>query len=182
MLINVYKVYTGPLSVQAQYSRLCPISSSFRYNGSLVTWTVVCLTADKFKPLIRSKSIPIPVFSRILSARTTHRKHSLAQTTQKTRVTCQTASWFVRYQHWEWRERHRKHSPMEYCCICSNKYLVNYARESHVGLHVNCSLFSSDFSQNLYVSTNFIRTPQKEILWKYRIYSYSGVLLCVRDG
>jgi hypothetical protein len=37
MLINVYKIYTGPLSIQAQYSRLCPISSSFRYNGSLVT-------------------------------------------------------------------------------------------------------------------------------------------------
>jgi hypothetical protein len=35
MLINVYKIYTGPLSVQAQYSRLCPISSSFRYNGWL---------------------------------------------------------------------------------------------------------------------------------------------------
>jgi hypothetical protein len=51
-LINVYTIYTGPLSVQAQYSRLCPISSSFRYNSSLVTWTVVCLTADKFKPLI----------------------------------------------------------------------------------------------------------------------------------
>jgi hypothetical protein len=25
-------IYTGPLSVQAQYSRLCPVSSSFRYN------------------------------------------------------------------------------------------------------------------------------------------------------
>jgi hypothetical protein len=37
MLINVYKIYTGPLSVQAQYSRLCSISSSFRYNGSLAT-------------------------------------------------------------------------------------------------------------------------------------------------
>jgi hypothetical protein len=33
-----------PLSAQAQYSRFFPISSSFRYNGSLVTWTVVCLT------------------------------------------------------------------------------------------------------------------------------------------
>jgi hypothetical protein len=36
--------------------RLCPISSSFRYNGRLVTWTVVCLTAAKFKPLIFSVS------------------------------------------------------------------------------------------------------------------------------
>jgi hypothetical protein len=52
MLINVYKIYTGPLSVQAQYSRFCPIFSSFRYNDSLVTWTAVCLTAAKFKPLI----------------------------------------------------------------------------------------------------------------------------------
>jgi hypothetical protein len=43
---------TTPLSVQAQYSRLCTISTSFRYNGSLVTWTVVCLTVAKFKPLI----------------------------------------------------------------------------------------------------------------------------------
>jgi hypothetical protein len=33
VLINVHKIYTGPLSVQAQYSRLCLISSSFRYNG-----------------------------------------------------------------------------------------------------------------------------------------------------
>jgi hypothetical protein len=31
MLINVYEIYTGHLSVQAQYSRFCPISSSFRY-------------------------------------------------------------------------------------------------------------------------------------------------------
>jgi hypothetical protein len=56
MLINVYTIYTGPRSVQAQYSRLCPISSSFHYNDSLVTWTVVCLTATKFKPLILSMS------------------------------------------------------------------------------------------------------------------------------
>jgi hypothetical protein len=38
MLINVYKIYTGPVSVQVQYSRLCPISSSFRYNGSLFSF------------------------------------------------------------------------------------------------------------------------------------------------
>jgi hypothetical protein len=34
---NVHTICTGPLSVQAQYSRLCPISSSFHYNSSLVT-------------------------------------------------------------------------------------------------------------------------------------------------
>jgi hypothetical protein len=31
-----------------------PILSTLRYNGSLVTWTVVSLTAAKFKPLIFS--------------------------------------------------------------------------------------------------------------------------------
>jgi hypothetical protein len=35
----VYTTYTGPLSVQAQYSRSCPIISSSCYNSSLVTWT-----------------------------------------------------------------------------------------------------------------------------------------------
>jgi hypothetical protein len=40
------------LSVQAQYSSSCPIISSSCYNSSLVMWTVVCLTAAKFKPLI----------------------------------------------------------------------------------------------------------------------------------
>jgi hypothetical protein len=43
MIWHSYKIYTRPLSVRAQYSRLCPISGSFRYNGSLVTWTVVYL-------------------------------------------------------------------------------------------------------------------------------------------
>jgi hypothetical protein len=46
----VYITYTEPLSVQAQYSRLCPIISSSCYNIILVTWTVVCLTTAKFKP------------------------------------------------------------------------------------------------------------------------------------
>jgi hypothetical protein len=54
MIWQSYAIYTRPLSVRAQYSRLCPISGSFRYNGSLVTWTVVCLTAAKFKPLVFS--------------------------------------------------------------------------------------------------------------------------------
>jgi hypothetical protein len=48
----VYTIYTSPPSVQAQYSRSCPIISSSCYNGSLITWTVLCLTAAKFKPLI----------------------------------------------------------------------------------------------------------------------------------
>jgi hypothetical protein len=48
----MYTTYTRPLSVQAQYSRSCTIVSSSCYNSSLVTWTVVCLTAAKFKPLI----------------------------------------------------------------------------------------------------------------------------------
>jgi hypothetical protein len=48
----VYTIYTRPRSVQAQYSRSCPIISCSGYNGSLVAWTVVCLTAAKFKPHI----------------------------------------------------------------------------------------------------------------------------------
>jgi hypothetical protein len=54
MVLNVYTIYTRPLSVRARYSRLCLISGSFRYNGSLVTWTVLCLTVAKFKPLLFS--------------------------------------------------------------------------------------------------------------------------------
>jgi hypothetical protein len=55
----VYTTYTRPLSVQAQYSRSCLIISSSCYNSTLVTWTVVCLTAAKFKPLI----FPVSWFS-----------------------------------------------------------------------------------------------------------------------
>jgi hypothetical protein len=51
-VLHDIKIYTWPLSVRAQYSRLCPISGSFRYYGSLDTWTVVCLTVTKFKPLV----------------------------------------------------------------------------------------------------------------------------------
>jgi hypothetical protein len=40
-VLHGYDIYTWPLSVRAQYSRLCPTSGSFRYNGSLVTWMVV---------------------------------------------------------------------------------------------------------------------------------------------
>jgi hypothetical protein len=54
--MNVYTTYTRPLSVRAQYSRKCPIISSYCYSSSLVTWTVICLTAAKFKPLIFSVS------------------------------------------------------------------------------------------------------------------------------
>jgi hypothetical protein len=45
---HIQVLYQG----QGQYSRSCPINSSSCYNGSLVTWTVVSLTAAKFKPLI----------------------------------------------------------------------------------------------------------------------------------
>jgi hypothetical protein len=65
----------GLLSVQAQYNRSCPIISSSCYNSSLVTWTVVCLTAAKFKPLILF-SVTTDGESYILSARIIHRKHS----------------------------------------------------------------------------------------------------------
>jgi hypothetical protein len=48
----VCTIYTRPLSAQAQYKRSCPFICILRYNSSLNTWTVVRLTAAKFKPLI----------------------------------------------------------------------------------------------------------------------------------
>jgi hypothetical protein len=62
MLLNVcvYIQYIQSLlSFQGQYSRSCPVFISSHYNGSLVTWTVVCLTAAKFKPLV----FPVSVFA-----------------------------------------------------------------------------------------------------------------------
>jgi hypothetical protein len=56
-----YIQYTRPmpLLVQARYSILCPVRSSSGYNGSSVTWTVVCLTAAKLKPLYGLRICPI---------------------------------------------------------------------------------------------------------------------------
>jgi hypothetical protein len=48
----IYTIYTRPRLVQTEYSRSCPTICCSCYNGSLGTWTVVCLTATKFKPLI----------------------------------------------------------------------------------------------------------------------------------
>jgi hypothetical protein len=45
----------------------------------------------------------------------------MEQTTQKTRVTCQTASSLVRYQHWAWRGRQKKDSFI-YCCVLALVY------------------------------------------------------------
>jgi hypothetical protein len=45
----------------------------------------------------------------------------MAQTIEKTRVTCETASSLVRYQHWAWRERHRIHNVF-YCCMLERVY------------------------------------------------------------
>jgi hypothetical protein len=53
-VLHDYTIYTWPLSVRAQYSRLCPISGSFCNNGSQVTWMVVWLTAAKFKHFVFS--------------------------------------------------------------------------------------------------------------------------------
>jgi hypothetical protein len=53
-MFYVYAMYTRPLSAQAQYSRSCQNICSLRYNSSLDTWTVVGLTAAKFKPLMFS--------------------------------------------------------------------------------------------------------------------------------
>jgi hypothetical protein len=70
----MYIKYTRPLSVQAQYNIPCPSISCSCYNDSLVTWTVVCLTAVKFKPpLLKCKH------SRYIdAARTTHRYRASA--------------------------------------------------------------------------------------------------------
>jgi hypothetical protein len=48
----VYTIYARPLSVQAKHSRSCSVFRSFRYNGSQITSTAVCLTIAKFKPHI----------------------------------------------------------------------------------------------------------------------------------
>jgi hypothetical protein len=52
--IYIY-IYTGLLSVQAQYSRLCNLKSSSGHI-SLITLMVIRLTTPKFKPLIFSVS------------------------------------------------------------------------------------------------------------------------------
>jgi hypothetical protein len=108
--MNVYTTYTRPLSVRAQYSRKCPIFSSYCYNSSLVTWTVVCLTAAKFKPRIFSVSgFALSNVANCSQLQRDTRYIDSARTTQKTRVTCQTACSLGRYQHWAWRGPHRKH-------------------------------------------------------------------------
>jgi hypothetical protein len=71
----LYTIYTRPLSVQAQYSRSCPIINCSCYNGSLLTWTVVCLTASKFKPL-RFLWITSKLVSVITSRHGPRTKHS----------------------------------------------------------------------------------------------------------
>jgi hypothetical protein len=50
-MFYVYAIYTRPLSTQVQYSRS---RQSLRYSSSLDTWTVVRLTATKFKPVMFS--------------------------------------------------------------------------------------------------------------------------------
>jgi hypothetical protein len=48
-MFYVYAINTWPLSAQAQYSRSC---HNLCYNSSLDTWTVLRLTAAKFKPVM----------------------------------------------------------------------------------------------------------------------------------
>jgi hypothetical protein len=50
-----FSIYTSPPSVQALQSISC-LSYLSCHNGSVVTWTVVSLTAAKFKPLVFSVS------------------------------------------------------------------------------------------------------------------------------
>jgi hypothetical protein len=52
--VYVYAIYTRPMAAQTQNSRSCHNICSLGYNGSLDTWSVVRLTAAKFKPLIFS--------------------------------------------------------------------------------------------------------------------------------
>jgi hypothetical protein len=49
-IYNIYKASVSPGSVQ----QIMPYFGSHRYNGSLDTWTVLFLTAAKFKTLIFS--------------------------------------------------------------------------------------------------------------------------------
>jgi hypothetical protein len=48
----VFTTYTRHLSVQAHYSRSCPIISSSCYSSGLVTWTFLWPTAANFKIFI----------------------------------------------------------------------------------------------------------------------------------
>jgi hypothetical protein len=50
--IHVCTIYTRTLAVSAWHSRSCSNSCSSCYNGCLVTWTVLCLTAAMLKPLV----------------------------------------------------------------------------------------------------------------------------------
>jgi hypothetical protein len=43
--LHMYIQYIQGLSLQAQYNWLCPVLIISLYNGSVVIWTVVCLTA-----------------------------------------------------------------------------------------------------------------------------------------
>jgi hypothetical protein len=58
MLLKIlsFALYTNPLSLQALAKQIMPVLRILCYNGSLVTSTIVRLTAAKFKPLIFSIS------------------------------------------------------------------------------------------------------------------------------
>jgi hypothetical protein len=69
----------------------------------------------------------------------------MAQTTQKTRVTCQTASSLVRYQHWVWRSRHRKHS-LIYCFMLDYVYrAVAWQRVDQICYNTYCLFLINNF-------------------------------------
>jgi hypothetical protein len=55
--MHVYTTYTRPLSVQAQYSRSCPIISSYCYNSSLCLCLCLCLSLS----LILQPTVSRPV-------------------------------------------------------------------------------------------------------------------------
>jgi hypothetical protein len=99
-------------------------------------------------PLELRNSSEINSHSRILSyslgtdhAQKTQFYCCVEQTTQKTRVTCQTASSLVRYQHWTWRGRHRKHS-LVYCCVLDRVYrAVAWQRVDGIRYNITSNLW-----------------------------------------
>jgi hypothetical protein len=108
----------------------------------------------------------------------------MAQTTQKTSVTCNTGSSLVRYQHWAWRERHRKHSLMHCCMAYTTQKTV-----SHVRLRVHWSVTSSGRGvDNIENTTSSIVTcwtvftellPGNELIKSVTIYIQCGRILYV---
>jgi hypothetical protein len=57
ILLNTYTIYTRPLSVRAQYSRLCPNSGSFRYK--VIGWPEISDYIGNGREMKEWNSVPI---------------------------------------------------------------------------------------------------------------------------